>query len=182
MPRRDPPGRACPCLASLGPGWAFVRASGDAIAPEHEGGALLVASVSAWELAIPVTRGHLALSLGIGEWRAPLSQTPAPRFVPADNDLAIASVTRPGDFHEDPADRLIITTAQAWGTSRHGRREDPRIPRGEPTGPLRRPPARTGFARATPLKRYANPVRDQRCIIIERIGGMWWYICTSLCH
>jgi len=33
-------------------------------------------------------------------------------FVPVDNAIALRSVNLPGEFHKDPADRLIVATAR----------------------------------------------------------------------
>lgn len=62
-----------------------------------------------------VSRGRLVLSLEIGQWLALVSQTPSLRVVPVDNAIAVASATLPGDFHKDPADRLITATARKLG-------------------------------------------------------------------
>lgn len=87
----------------------------DTIARKHDDGELLVSSISAWELAMLVSCGRLVLSLEISEWLALVSQTPSLRFVPVDNAIAVASATLPGDFHKDPADRLITATARKLG-------------------------------------------------------------------
>lgn len=83
-----------------------------AIEAEREGGRIAVSSISAWELAMLVTRGRVALSVDVGQWLALVGQIEAVEFVPVDNAIAIQSVELPGDFHKDPADRLIVATAR----------------------------------------------------------------------
>jgi PIN domain nuclease of toxin-antitoxin system len=39
------------------------------------------------------------------------------RFVPVDNQVAIQSVRLPGEFHPDPADRMIIALARRLSTT-----------------------------------------------------------------
>lgn len=38
------------------------------------------------------------------------------RFVPIDNEVAIQSVRLPGEFHPDPADRMIVALARRLST------------------------------------------------------------------
>lgn len=83
-----------------------------AIKAELKGGRIMVSSMSAWELAMLVARARVELSMDIGEWLSVVSQIEAVRFVPVDNDIAVQSVALPGEFHKDPADRIIVATAR----------------------------------------------------------------------
>lgn len=85
-----------------------------AIEGELESGRLLVSSITAWELAMLVARDRLALSVPTAEWLALLQEIEPLRFVPLDNGLAVASVELPGEFHRDPADRIIVATARRF--------------------------------------------------------------------
>lgn len=86
-----------------------------AIEAELDGGQIVLSSISAWELAMLVARGRVALSIDTGEWLSLVAQVEAVEFMPVDNDLAVKSVELPGEFHEDPADRLIVATARKLG-------------------------------------------------------------------
>jgi PIN domain nuclease of toxin-antitoxin system len=44
-----------------------------------------------------------------------VSQVEAVSFVPVDNDIAVKSIELPGEFHKDPADRIIVATARKLG-------------------------------------------------------------------
>ena len=59
-----------------------------------------------------VNRGRLDLTMDIEEWLTVVGQIEAVRFVPVDNEIGLKSVELPGDFHKDPADRLIVATAR----------------------------------------------------------------------
>ena len=83
-----------------------------AIARERNGGAIVVSSISAWEVAMLVARGRLVLSMGVSSWLAAAAQIEAVRFLPVDVDVAIESVDLPGEFHKDPADRMIVAMAR----------------------------------------------------------------------
>ncbi len=88
-----------------------------AIDAELEGGRIVVSSISAWEIAMLVERGRLALAMDVEEWLAVLGRVDAVEFMPVDNELAVHSVNLPGDFHKDPADRLIVATARKLGVA-----------------------------------------------------------------
>ncbi len=83
-----------------------------AIEREQSNGDILVSSISAWEIAMLVSRGRLALSMDVADWLAIAGEMEALRFVPVDNDIAVRSADLPGDIHKDPADRIIVATSR----------------------------------------------------------------------
>lgn len=85
-----------------------------AIDAEMDGGQILVSSMSAWELAMLVERRRVALSMDIASWLDTLGRIDAVRMVPVDSEIAVKSVQLPGDFHKDPADRIIVATARKF--------------------------------------------------------------------
>ncbi|MDP3453844.1 type II toxin-antitoxin system VapC family toxin [Methyloversatilis sp.] len=89
-------------------------AAASAIDAEMDGGQILVSSMSAWELAMLVERGRVALSMDIASWLDTLSRIDAVQMVPVDSEIAVKSVQLPGDFHKDPADRIIVATARKF--------------------------------------------------------------------
>ena len=86
-----------------------------AIATERNSGLIVVSSISAWELAMLVARDRVALALDTREWLALVAQIDRVSFMPVDNEIALNSVELPGEFHKDPADRLIVATARKLG-------------------------------------------------------------------
>lgn len=87
-------------------------AAQDAIARELAGGQIAVSSISAWEVSMLIAKGRLALSMDVAEWLACVSQIESVSFVPVDNTIAVKSTELPGEFHKDPADRMIVATAR----------------------------------------------------------------------
>ena len=85
-----------------------------AIESELDGGQIFVSSISAWELAMLVAKGRLALSMDVAEWLSHVGSIDAVSFIPVDNELAVKSTELPGEFHKDPADRLIVATARKF--------------------------------------------------------------------
>lgn len=65
-----------------------------------------------WEIALLHRRGRLALSRPLDEWLATLRQIENLSFVPLSVDVAVESTRLPGDFHPDPADRMIVALAR----------------------------------------------------------------------
>lgn len=59
-----------------------------------------------------VERGRLVLSMDVGSWLSTVAQIDAVHFLPVDVEVATKSVDLPGDFHKDPADRMIVATAR----------------------------------------------------------------------
>lgn len=73
--------------------------------------ALIVSAISVWEIAVKYSAGKLPLPLAINEWFAIAQTRPGITIKPLDPLDAIASTQLPGDFHKDPADRLIVAIA-----------------------------------------------------------------------
>ncbi|WP_342706004.1 type II toxin-antitoxin system VapC family toxin [Burkholderia arboris] len=76
---------------------------------------LAASAISAWEIAMLVRNGRLALSMDVDAWLATVAQIDGMRFVPVDADIAAKSTVLPGTFHKDPADRMIVATARRLG-------------------------------------------------------------------
>ena len=75
-------------------------------------GGILVSSISAWEIAMLVAGNRLVLPMDVDAWLAEIARIPAIVFVPVDNAIAVKSASLPGQFHKDPADRMIVTLAR----------------------------------------------------------------------
>jgi PIN domain nuclease of toxin-antitoxin system len=75
---------------------------------------LIVSAISVWEIAVKHSNGKLPLPLSVNEWFALAKTRPGITIEPLDPlDAidAIASTKLPGDFHKDPADRIIVAIA-----------------------------------------------------------------------
>ena len=78
----------------------------------RKGGEVLISSISAWEIAMLVEKGRLVLSMDVESWLDEVSQIDGVRFLPVDNEIGVKSTALPGEFHKDPADRMIVATAR----------------------------------------------------------------------
>jgi PIN domain nuclease of toxin-antitoxin system len=78
---------------------------------EHQN-SLMVSAISVWEIAVKSSIGKLPLPLAMDEWFAMARTRPGIVIEPLDPLDAIASTQLPGEFHKDPADRIIIAIAR----------------------------------------------------------------------
>lgn len=76
---------------------------------------IIISSISTWEVALLVDKGRLELSVDVRDWVRKTEGLPFVRFMPVDNTISLRSVTLPGQFHPDPADRIITATAMTMG-------------------------------------------------------------------
>ena len=76
---------------------------------------IFISSISVWEVALLVAKGRLELTMNITDWIAKSEALPFINFIPVDNNIAIKSITLQPPFHNDPADRIIISTALTLG-------------------------------------------------------------------
>lgn len=77
-----------------------------------QGSEVIVSSISAWEASMLIDKERLILSMDVESWFDEVSQIDGVRFMPVDNEIGIKSTELPGDFHKDPADRMIVATAR----------------------------------------------------------------------
>lgn len=80
----------------------------------EESDALRVSAISIWEIAVKTKLGKLALPLEINAWYHQAVKYPGLIVEPLLPLDAIASTLLPGDFHKDPADRIIIALARRY--------------------------------------------------------------------
>ncbi|MXW68236.1 MAG: type II toxin-antitoxin system VapC family toxin [Gemmatimonadales bacterium] len=73
-----------------------------------------VSAITPWEIAMLVATGGLHLALEVGVWVDRALSLPAVALLPIEPAIAVDSVRLPGEFHADPADRLIVATARHW--------------------------------------------------------------------
>ena len=75
-------------------------------------GALRIAAISLWEIALLASQGRIVLGKSIGLWLEEALADPGPVIDALTPQVAIESYALPEVFHRDPADRLIVATAR----------------------------------------------------------------------
>jgi PIN domain nuclease of toxin-antitoxin system len=73
-----------------------------------------IASISLWEFAMMVSRGKIHLRVTPREWFYHAISEVGTKVLPLSADIAIDSCNLPGNFHRDPADRIIVATARIY--------------------------------------------------------------------
>lgn len=76
---------------------------------------LFVSDISYWELAVKASKGKLPLLSDAAGWLQRAEQAPGIRFVPITRQVLLRSTQLSGAVHNDPADRMLMATAQLLG-------------------------------------------------------------------
>jgi PIN domain nuclease of toxin-antitoxin system len=79
----------------------------------NESDVIGVSAISCWEIAKLASLGRLELSLPLENWMDAALRYPGVTLLPLTAHIAIASTRLPGEFHNDPADQIIVATARA---------------------------------------------------------------------
>ncbi len=69
-----------------------------------------VSVISCWEIAMLVAKQRLAFNMDVQDWVNQASKYPGIRLIGLEPEVAVLSTRLPGNFHGDPADRMIVAT------------------------------------------------------------------------
>jgi PIN domain nuclease of toxin-antitoxin system len=100
--------------------WAVTtglkRAAADLVVEVGKTGGLLISPVSAWELGLLANPRYgpprVRLDPTPARWFADVLESPANSETPLTIEIGLDATMLPGDFHRDPADRLLVATAR----------------------------------------------------------------------
>lgn len=81
----------------------------------RDGGLILMSAVTAWELALLVDKGHVALDLPVAGWIDRWRDRVGFELVPLSGSAASRCYSMPALQHRDPADHLLVATAIELG-------------------------------------------------------------------
>jgi len=73
---------------------------------------ILIPAISLWELSMLVSKERIILSENTLDWIKLASSAPGMSIYPVSPEIAYESTVLPGEFHGDPADRMIVATAR----------------------------------------------------------------------
>jgi len=71
-----------------------------------------IASISIWEFAMMITRGRINLKIDPKRWLNNALSKSGLKVIELTPEIAVESCSLPGNFHKDPADRIIVATAR----------------------------------------------------------------------
>lgn len=85
---------------------------------------VLISSMSSWEIAMLCAKGRLELATDYREFIRQTEKLPFVQFIPPNNEILIGSVNLPSYAGKDPADRIIVATANHMGATLVTKDED----------------------------------------------------------
>ncbi len=69
-----------------------------------------ISVISCWEIAMLVAKERLRLSIDVQLWIDQALKYPGVKLINMSPEIAVLSTRLPGNFHNDPADRMIVAT------------------------------------------------------------------------
>ena len=97
--------------------WIWSQEAQEQFGPEarsiilNEDNDLFVSSISSLEISRLVWRKHLTLAGQLRTWISETLQALRAETIPVTHEIALAAYELPGEFHRDPADRILVATA-----------------------------------------------------------------------
>lgn len=73
---------------------------------------LRISVISIWEIALLEVKGRIKFTIDINDWVDQALNAPGVICEPLSPHVAVTSAHLPGEFHGDPADRIIVATAR----------------------------------------------------------------------
>ena len=76
-----------------------------------------ISSISIWEFAMMVAKKQIELKISPAKWLSRAIDETGIVVIEQSPDIATDSCSLPGEFHKDPADRIIVATARVHNLS-----------------------------------------------------------------
>lgn len=73
---------------------------------------ILISAITPWEIAMLAEKARIVLGDDVGRWIDRALALPGIALAPLEASITVGSVRLPGEFHSDPADRIIVATAR----------------------------------------------------------------------
>lgn len=75
-------------------------------------GVLWLSVISTWEVSLLEAKGRIHLGMAIDEWMKLALELPGLQQAQLELPIILDSHRLPGEFHADPADRILVATAR----------------------------------------------------------------------
>jgi PIN domain nuclease of toxin-antitoxin system len=103
--------------------WVWLAEGREGVRPEaiemmeRAGGRALlrVSAISMWEVGMLESRGRIRFDIPCEEWVERALGLPGISLMPLSPSICVRSSRLPGEFHGDPADRILVATAREIG-------------------------------------------------------------------
>jgi len=98
----------------------YINDGVESLTPEvrqaiHENDTLGVSVISCWEIAMLVAKQRVRLSIDVQDWIVGALKQKGIKLVELTPEIAVLSTRLPGNFHKDPADRMIAASCLKLG-------------------------------------------------------------------
>jgi PIN domain nuclease of toxin-antitoxin system len=80
-------------------------------------GRIRVSAISVWEVAMLEAKERIRLAKDCLAWVQEALSAPGTSLVPLTPEIAVESSRLPGEFHGNPADRILVATARLLGAT-----------------------------------------------------------------
>ncbi|MCG8607788.1 type II toxin-antitoxin system VapC family toxin [bacterium] len=74
-----------------------------------------VSIISCWEIAMLVAKERLRFSIDVQDWIIQALKYKGIKLIELTPEIAVLSARLPGEFHKDPADRIIVASSLKLG-------------------------------------------------------------------
>ena len=71
-----------------------------------------ISSISIWEFAMMLAKNRIELKISPTKWLSKAIDASGITVIELSPEIAVDSCNLPGDFHKDPADRIIVASAR----------------------------------------------------------------------
>lgn len=71
--------------------------------------------ISCWEIAMLVAKERLRFSIDVQDWTTQAFKYKDIKLIVLTPDIAVLATRLPGEFHKDPADRIIVASSLKLG-------------------------------------------------------------------
>ncbi|GHU29110.1 hypothetical protein FACS1894152_7350 [Bacilli bacterium] len=75
-------------------------------------GEICLSAISIWEIAMLEKKKRIILAAPIGEWLEEAVDASSVNIIGLSPHILVDSCNLPGEFHSDPADRMIVSTSR----------------------------------------------------------------------
>ena len=86
----------------------------DLITEVSSTGNLIIPAISLWEIAMLSKKEKIKLNQPLDTWMKEVLSLPYMKLANLTPEISIESCNLPGDFHGDPADRMIVATSRIF--------------------------------------------------------------------
>jgi len=74
-----------------------------------------ISIISCWEIAMLVAKDRIRFSIDVQDWITKALKYQGTKLIELTPEIAVLSTRLPGEFHKDPADRIIVASCIKLG-------------------------------------------------------------------